>query len=104
MKINVKELKVGDVFTYSDDTQMENMLMVLQNSKVFKVMEISEMPLYTMNFEKVYPIMCDCFSPEKGKTFGYMKLADAVEEVELLYRENEAPYKSWTSAIPKEEN
>ena len=92
MKINVKELKVGDVFMKSDD------------KKVFKVMEISEFPVFTLNFEKVYPIMCDCFSPEHGKTLGYMKLSDDVEEVELIYRENEAPYKSWTSVIPEEEN
>jgi len=91
MKINVKDLKVGDVFMIPDD------------KKVFKVVEISEIPMYTLGFEKVYPIMCDCFSPEYGKTFGYMKLSDEVEEVELLYRENEEKYKSWTSVVFKED-
>ena len=89
MKINVKELKAGDVFMVTDD------------KKTFKVMEISEIPLYTMNFEKIYPVMCDCFSPEYGKTCGYMKLSDDIEEVELIYRENENKYESWTSAVFK---
>lgn len=89
MKINVKDLKVGDVFMIPDD------------KKVFKVVEISEIPVYTLEFEEVYPIMCDCFSPEHGKTFGYTKLPDEVEEVELLYRENEERYESWTSVVFK---
>lgn len=80
MKIKVKELKTGDVFMIADD------------KKTFKVMEVSEFPVFTLNFEKVYPIMCDCFSLEHGKTLGYMKLSDDVEEVELLYRENENKY------------
>lgn len=91
MKINVKDLKVCDVF------------MIPNDKKVFKVVEISEIPMYALGFEKVYPIMCDCFSPEYGKTFGYMKLSDEVEEVELLYRENEEKYKSWTSVVFKED-
>lgn len=87
MKINVKELKNGDVFMTQD------------TSKTFKVMEDSETPLYTLDFKKIYPIMCDCFSKEHGKTLGYMKLSDEIEEVELIYRDNENKYESWTSAI-----
>lgn len=92
MKINVKELKVGDVFIQAGV------------KKVCKVVEVSEVPVFTFpNFEKVYPIMCDCFSPEHGKTCGYRKLSDDVEEVELIYRENETPYESWTSTVFKGE-
>ena len=94
MKIKVNELKKGDVFKKTDD------------SKVFKVIEISEIPIYnfvkaeyaedgkSVNMEAatVYPIMCDCFSPEHGKNLGYMKLSDGIEEVELLYREKEYEY------------
>lgn len=91
MKVNVKDLKVGDVFMTQD------------TSKTFKVVEISETPLYTLDFKKIYPIMCDCFSKEHGKTLGYMKLSDETEEVELIYRNNENKYESWTSAVFKGE-
>lgn len=90
MKINVKELKNGDVFKIQGD------------NKTYKVMEVSEIPLYTAFGEVVYPIMCDCFSPEHGKTCGYMKISDGVKEVELLYRDNENKYESLTSAIFKD--
>lgn len=91
MKINVKDLKVGDVFMIPDD------------KKVFKVMEVSETPVYALDFKKIYPIFCDCFSKEHGKTLGYMKLSDEIEEVELIYRDNENKYESWTSAVFKGE-
>ena len=85
--ISVKDLKNGDVFMTQD------------TSKTFKVMEVSETPIYTLDFKKIYPILCDCFSKEHGKTLGYMKLSDEIEEVELIYRDNENKYESWTSAI-----
>ena len=87
MMISVKDLKNGDVFMTQD------------TSKTFKVMEVSETPIYTLDFKKIYPILCDCFSKEHGKTLGYMKLSDEIEEVELFYRENEEKYKSWTSVV-----
>ena len=87
MMISVKDLKNGDVFMTQD------------TSKTFKVMEVSETPIYTLDFKKIYPILCDCFSKEHGKTLGYMKLSDEIEEVELIYRDNENKYESWTSAI-----
>jgi hypothetical protein len=91
MKINVKELKVGDVFMTQD------------TNKTFKVAEDSETPVYTLNFEKIYPIFCSCFSAEHGKNLGYMKLSDEITEVELIYRDNDTKYESWTSAVFKRE-
>lgn len=80
MKINVKDLKVGDVFKHE------------KSDYVFCVAEISKTPLYTLEFTKVYPIICDCFSPVTNKTLGYLKLDDETKEVDLLYRKNETKY------------
>ena len=80
MKINVKDLKVGDVFK-KDGSEL-----------VFKVMEISETPLFTFGFAKIYPIICDAFNPVVNKTAGYLKLEDNVTEVDLLYRNSEIKY------------
>lgn len=80
MKINVKDLKVGDVFK-KDGSEL-----------VFKVMEISETPLFTVDFGKKYPIICDAFSPAVNKTAGYLMLDDSITEVDLLYRNSEKKY------------
>lgn len=94
MKVNVKDLKVGDVFKKDG------------SGLVFKVMEISETPLFTVDFGKIYPIICDAFNPAVNKTAGYLKLEDSVTEVDLLYRNSEIEYvtikESFESIINKQ--
>lgn len=89
MRTRVKELKVGDIFKVDND------------NKTFKVVEVSTTPLYTPDFEMIYPIICDSFSPEYGKTCGFRKVPEEIEEVELIYRESVVKYESWTNSITK---
>lgn len=81
MKVKVGELKVGDIITG---------VRFLQHSITCKVVEICP-PVYEPDtLEPVFPVMVDGFLD--GERFGWFKLSDNIDTVDLIYRENPSRY------------